>query len=186
MQTLRDLSLSTICTGLYNRRGLFAVSGKRLEIGQRVGCRAFVVFADLDHLKQVNDEHGHAAGDVFLQLAAEAVSRSFRAADVVARVGGDEFVVVGLETTAFEPPCSRAACSRTSSSWLWRTSLPHPVSISCGVERFDSHDGAARHGALHRRRHHVRAEARKKRPGAFFRGLACVGGPGPADGDRRT
>ncbi len=88
MQTLSDLSLIDPLTGLYNRRGLLAVSGKRLEMAQRLSCRAFVLFADLDDLKRVNDEQGHQAGDMYLRLAAETMKQSFRAADVVARVGG--------------------------------------------------------------------------------------------------
>jgi diguanylate cyclase (GGDEF)-like protein len=137
MQTLSDLSLIDPLTGLYNRRGLLAVSGKRLEMAQRLSCRAFVLFADLDDLKRVNDEQGHQAGDTYLRLAAETMKQSFRAADVVARVGGDEFVVLGLETSSFDPGILTDRVQRTLQRLAREHQVSHPVSISCGIERFD-------------------------------------------------
>lgn len=137
MQTLSDLSLIDPLTGLYNRRGLLAVSGKRLEMAQRLSCRAFVLFADLDDLKRVNDEQGHQAGDMYLRLTAETMKQSFRAADVVARVGGDEFVVLGLETSSFDPGILVERVQRTLQRLAREHQVSHPVSVSCGIERFD-------------------------------------------------
>lgn len=137
VQTLLDLSLLDPLTGFYNRRGLFAVAGKRLEIALRLRCRAFVLFADLDGLKHVNDQHGHAAGDVYVQVGAEAIKQSFRAADVLARVGGDEFLVLGLENLAFDPSLFTDRIHRALERLAAERSLPFPASISCGTERFD-------------------------------------------------
>jgi diguanylate cyclase (GGDEF)-like protein len=136
MQTLRDLSLIDDLTGLYNRRGFFAVCGKRAEVARRVGCSAFLAFADLDDLKQVNDEFGHSAGDTYVQLGAEAMRQSFRAADVLARVGGDEFVALGLEVTSFDPQLLGDRIERTLDRLAIEHRLRHPVGVSCGVERF--------------------------------------------------
>lgn len=137
VQTLHDLSLLDPLTGLYNRRGLVAVAGKRAEVARRVGCRAFVLYADLDHLKAVNDEFGHAAGDTYIQLGAEAMKQSFRAADVLARVGGDEFVVVGVEATSFEPPLLVQRIQRVLERLAREHRVNYAVSISCGIVRFD-------------------------------------------------
>jgi diguanylate cyclase (GGDEF)-like protein len=133
----RDMSLIDHLTKLYNRRGLSAVVGKQLEMAERLECRAFVLFADLDDLKQVNDGYGHAAGDTYIQLAAEAIKQSFRAADVVARVGGDEFVVLGLETTPFDPMILITRVEKNLQRLAKECALPHRVAVSCGVERFD-------------------------------------------------
>ena len=73
-------------TGLTNRRGLDAATS---TLGS-----AAVIAVDLDHLKQRNDTHGHAAGDRAIVLVAQALRAAVRSDDVVARVGGDEFIVV--------------------------------------------------------------------------------------------
>jgi diguanylate cyclase (GGDEF)-like protein len=137
VQTLRDLSLLDDLTGLYNRRGFFAVSGKRVDVARRLACKAFLLYADLDDLKGVNDQHGHTAGDTYVQLGAEAMKQSFRAADVIARVGGDEFVVLGIEVTAFEPALLAERIEQALLRLARDHQLPFPVSISCGSERFD-------------------------------------------------
>jgi diguanylate cyclase (GGDEF)-like protein len=137
VQTLHDLSLLDPLTGLYNRRGLHAVAGKRMAVALRVGCRAFVLFADLDDLKDVNDRFGHAAGDAYIQLAAEALRQSFRAADVLGRVGGDEFVVLGLEASSFDLSLLITRVQRALERLGREHQLPYAAAISCGMRRFD-------------------------------------------------
>jgi len=84
-------------TGLYNRRGwdrLLTAEGSRC---QRYASPACVVAIDIDGLKTVNDTQGHAAGDEVLRAASDALLTSLRDQDLVARVGGDEFLVLGVE-----------------------------------------------------------------------------------------
>jgi diguanylate cyclase (GGDEF)-like protein len=81
-------------TGLLNRRGfereLFRAAAHR----PRYGGPLVLVYLDLDDLKPVNDQHGHAAGDVVLQAVAAVLRRHVRASDLLARLGGDEFAVL--------------------------------------------------------------------------------------------
>jgi diguanylate cyclase (GGDEF)-like protein len=85
-------ALTDPLTSLVNRRGM-----ERL-VHERRGRRPLVVFAiDVDHLKDLNDRHGHAAGDELLVLVAEAIRSVLRAGDVLARVGGDEFACVAFD-----------------------------------------------------------------------------------------
>jgi|GEM_PF-4396777 len=91
---VRRLSLTDELTGLHNRRGFFVLAAQRLREAQRAGTELLLVFADLDGLKAINDRFGHAAGDAALAGAAAVLSRTFRQSDVLARVGGDEFVVL--------------------------------------------------------------------------------------------
>ncbi len=88
---LTHLSLHDSLTGLYNR-GFFDAEMDRLAGGRRFPISLIV--ADVDGLKQVNDQLGHVAGDQMIQHAAALLSSVFRSDDVVARIGGDEFAVL--------------------------------------------------------------------------------------------
>src|SRR5262249_20763754 len=91
---LQSLSLVDELTGLYNRRGFLAVSEQSLaeiRLNDKVPA---IVYADLDGLKEINDSLGHHEGDRALAQAAEILKETFRSSDIVARIGGDEFVVL--------------------------------------------------------------------------------------------
>jgi len=81
-------------TGLLNRRGFERALERALAYVRRYGATAALLFLDLDGFKAVNDRHGHAAGDWGLGRVARLISGSVRASDVVARIGGDEIVVL--------------------------------------------------------------------------------------------
>lgn len=90
-------------TGLPNRRALVADMTRMFAIAQRSGKQVQVLFIDLDGFKQINDTHGHDAGDEFLIQVGRRISVGLRAGDEVSRFGGDEFVVVGISTEAAPP-----------------------------------------------------------------------------------
>ena len=91
---LRAASLHDDLTGLYNRRGFVLLAEQRLMENRRSGAPLALVFANIDGMKAINDEFGHGAGDIGLALAARALKVSFREADIVARIGGDEFAII--------------------------------------------------------------------------------------------
>ncbi|MFA4965116.1 MAG: sensor domain-containing diguanylate cyclase [Thermoleophilia bacterium] len=91
---LRALSLRDDMTGLCNRRGFALLAEQRLKESRRSGLSLTLVYGDVDHLKGINDGFGHNAGDIALGLCARALEATFRESDVVARIGGDEFVVL--------------------------------------------------------------------------------------------
>ncbi|MFN0181373.1 MAG: diguanylate cyclase [Gemmatimonadales bacterium] len=97
---LRGLTLTDELTGLLNRRGFTTLAHGHLRLAGRTGQRFLLFFADVDGLKAINDQHGHHQGDEALVRAAEALRRTFRQSDVVARYGGDEFAVLALDTSA--------------------------------------------------------------------------------------
>jgi diguanylate cyclase (GGDEF)-like protein len=93
-QTIRQLSLRDPLTGLANRRSLHESEKHLIASAKRSGKQMAVLAVDLDDFKAVNDRHGHAAGDAVLLAAAERMKQLLRESDVIARFGGDEFVIV--------------------------------------------------------------------------------------------
>ncbi|MBT7189178.1 MAG: GGDEF domain-containing protein [Anaerolineae bacterium] len=91
------LSTHDALTGLYNR-AFFVEEMARLERGR--GFPVSIVMADVDRLKETNDQEGHATGDALLKRVAQTLTVSFRTNDVIARIGGDEFVVLLSNTDA--------------------------------------------------------------------------------------
>ena len=128
-QKLEYLSSHDVLTGLYNR-AYFEETLAQLE--KKSTLPISILVADVDGLKRINDEFGHSAGDDLLRSAAEILRASFRAQDVVARIGGDEFAVLlpGADEQIAEQ------LSRRIASNLKRYNLSHPqmpVHLSYGI-----------------------------------------------------
>jgi diguanylate cyclase (GGDEF)-like protein/PAS domain S-box-containing protein len=98
-EQLRALSFFDDLTGLYNRRGFFTFADEFLKLAKRQRQGLFMLYADLDNLKQTNDTLGHQAGDQALIDSAGIIRRTYRESDIVARIGGDEFAVIPIGTT---------------------------------------------------------------------------------------
>jgi diguanylate cyclase (GGDEF)-like protein/PAS domain S-box-containing protein len=99
-QELIDAALTDPLTGLHNRRGL---EGRAEALHFRPGgipVSQIWIMVDIDHFKRVNDVYGHEAGDEVLKAVAEALRSTARVADIVARFGGEEFVLVLPDTSA--------------------------------------------------------------------------------------
>jgi len=92
-EEIHTLSITDELTGLYNRRGFFSLAEKQVKLAEREKRGVFLVFADLDHLKIINDAFGHNEGDQALRDAGRIFRETFRETDIIARVGGDEFAV---------------------------------------------------------------------------------------------
>ena len=128
-EALRHLNTHDALTGLYNR-GFFEVEMARLERGREFPIS--IMMADLDYLKDTNDQNGHAAGDALLKRVAQALNAAFRAEDVVARIGGDEFAVLlpATDATAAEVSLQRVR------QVIQENNAAHtgtPIRISLGV-----------------------------------------------------
>lgn len=86
-------------TGLRNRAGLVDVLDAKVRANQDTGKGFALLYLDLDHFKPVNDTFGHAAGDMLLKTIAQNLHEIAPTADVIARIGGDEFVVLASDVT---------------------------------------------------------------------------------------
>jgi diguanylate cyclase (GGDEF)-like protein len=89
-------------TGLYNRRSGEQRLAQEMSRAQRHGRPLTILLIDLDNLKQVNDKHGHAAGDLVIKGFAERLQRAIRGSDLAVRIGGDEFMALLPECRADE------------------------------------------------------------------------------------
>jgi len=126
---LRAQSMIDELTQLYNRRGFMKLAEERLRSGQR----SFLLFADLDGMKRINDELGHEAGDVALVETAGVLRRTLRSSDIIARLGGDEFVALTSETGSFDPDALVARIESDVSRVNKEGRLPFTLAMSVGV-----------------------------------------------------
>jgi diguanylate cyclase (GGDEF)-like protein/PAS domain S-box-containing protein len=120
-------------TGCLNRASLLAELDRSLDEAGREGTGTAVVFIDLDGFKSVNDTRGHTAGDALLQEIACRLTASARRGDVVGRVGGDEFLVIGHEVRTAEQALAIGQRLADGLAANVRPQPPHPAVASIGV-----------------------------------------------------
>ncbi len=134
---LRELALVDELTGLHNRRGFLEIAGHELQVCQRRGSATALLFIDVDGLKAVNDQHGHAQGDRLLREVAEVLRSATRESDLIARVGGDEFCVLLTRDSAVDGTVLLDRLATTVEIWNARGELPFELGFSVGVGLFD-------------------------------------------------
>jgi diguanylate cyclase (GGDEF)-like protein len=101
MKRIETLATTDDVTGLPNRRAIAQVLREQMALSRRTGSPLALAFVDIDHFKQINDVHGHLAGDRALQHIAEALRSGVREIDRVGRFGGEEFLIV-MPSTSLE------------------------------------------------------------------------------------
>lgn len=140
-ETLNDLSMIDPLTGLYNRRGL----QNRLEnLPALVNGEHFVLLLDIDHFKAYNDHYGHMMGDQALTRVSAAIRDAVRSRDIVARFGGEEFMVlltcVTLEQAHQTAERIRQKVYDLKIPHMFNESVATNVTISIGIAIFDAED----------------------------------------------
>jgi diguanylate cyclase (GGDEF)-like protein len=174
LEELRTLSLSDELTGVYNRRGFFLLAEQQIRIARRTQRGMLLVSADLDGLKRINDDFGHHEGDRALVDAAQILRESFRESDIIARIGGDEFVVLMTEKPDISAEVLSERLNKNLEIHNNRVQRPYPFSISMGIVAFDPQEVATLNDLLVRADQAMYANKRRRQQGGGW------GGPGQA------
>jgi diguanylate cyclase (GGDEF)-like protein len=163
-EVIRALSLVDELTGLANRRGFFALAEQQLKVARRTKSGLFLLFSDVDGLKATNDRFGHAEGDRLIRAAAQILRATFRDSDIVARIGGDEFVVLMIQT---DDKAAARFLARLDVEIERRKADEKrcPLSLSVGMTRYDPEAPVPLDELIRRADELMYEEKRKKRQG---------------------
>ncbi|RJQ48801.1 MAG: GGDEF domain-containing protein [Nitrospiraceae bacterium] len=136
-EQLRSLSLTDELTGLYNRRGVFTLAEHVLRQANRNKEGFFLLYADLDNLKKINDTFGHQEGDTVLIDTASVFRKSYRDSDIIGRIGGDEFVIMPVGTSHDNIKTIIERFQKVLRDHNAGSSMEYDLSISIGVVYYD-------------------------------------------------
>lgn len=139
VEYLRQLSLRDTLTSASNRRYFFQRLQEEISRAQRQAHAVGCLYMDLDHFKRINDDYGHAAGDVVLIHVTRIVQQTIRTSDVLARLGGEEFAVVLPDISKFRMGeiAERIRATVESRPCELTTETEIDVTISVGLAFFD-------------------------------------------------
>jgi diguanylate cyclase (GGDEF)-like protein/PAS domain S-box-containing protein len=126
---LRTTLITDELTGLYNRRGFFELASEQLRLASR---RLVLFFADLDHMKWINDTLGHREGDAALATVARLLKDTFRESDIIGRIGGDEFTILASAATEGEQAVLLTSLQKNIERFNVDHTPGFPISLSIG------------------------------------------------------
>ena len=106
---------------------------EHLQLAKRTGRVYTLVYIDVDGLKPINDTYGHEMGDRVIVETAEILRKTFRVSDICARIGGDEFAVIVIESPDTSAPILRKRLQKTVDDFNKSKQLPFPLSLSSGI-----------------------------------------------------
>jgi diguanylate cyclase (GGDEF)-like protein len=142
---LQDLTLTDDLTVLRNRRGFLLLADQELKlIRQRhLGMHLWLIYADMDGLKQINDTLGHEAGSQAIVQVSKILKESFRESDILARLGGDEFAVLSIGSDPEGGNIMLARLQENLRAFNVQGKLPYPLAVSAGIVRIDPEQAAS-------------------------------------------
>lgn len=142
----RVMAITDELTGLCNRRGFFTLVEQQIRLSKRLNKGIYLLYVDVDNLKMINDTLGHQIGDTVLVDAANILRTTCRESDIIARMGGDEFVVAPIGTTEDKIEAVTARLEDNIKHHNAKENRPCELSLSygmayCGPENVCNIDG---------------------------------------------
>jgi len=139
LRRLEELAMRDALTGLVNRRCIMGMLDAELKRSQRTGQRFCLAMLDIDFFKRVNDNYGHQAGDAVLIGLAQAAAAALRNTDVIARWGGEEFLLMLTCTTAefAQTPLTRLCQGLADHNWNGVLPADEKITLSVGLAEFE-------------------------------------------------
>jgi len=131
-EQLRTLAYKDELTGLSNRRGFLEIAEKMLRIADRSGRGLNLFSADMDNMKWINDNMGHPVGDRALEVIGTIIGEVLRSSDILARVGGDEFAAIAIDSTDQGGEVLQNNIYRAFEERNKRADLPFDLAVSIG------------------------------------------------------
>ncbi|HYA15116.1 MAG TPA: PAS domain S-box protein [Syntrophales bacterium] len=163
-EEIRSLSMTDQLTGLYNRRGFITLAEQQLKLSERYKRDMLLFFADLDGMKWINDTLGHEEGDSALREVSVILKETFRATDIVARIGGDEFAILAIDTTGIYPEVIMTRLQNQIDMHNKKGSKGYKVSMSMGTAYFDPEDPCSLDELMSRADKLMYEQKRRKKP----------------------
>jgi diguanylate cyclase (GGDEF)-like protein len=136
-ERLRNLSMTDELTGLLNRRGFFTLAQQQMKIFNRLKGSMILLFADVDSFKTINDTWGHQEGDEALTAIAKVFRETFRESDIIARMSGDEFAVLLIDTPERNISLINGRLQQNIEVFNRSTRARYKLSISTGMVVYD-------------------------------------------------
>ena len=136
IKQLEKLSITDELTKVLNRRGFLAQLKRTLSSSKRTGVGGALVILDLDRFKNINDRHGHVAGDRLLQKVASSLKLKVRDSDTIGRLGGDEFAIIlaGLPSSMISNRIDEIQCAINHLHFEWGN---HKITVCASIGRYD-------------------------------------------------
>lgn len=165
-EQLRALSFTDDLTGLFNRRGFLAMGEHQLKIARRTKRRLLLIYADLDNMKRINDKFGHVEGDAALAEAAGVLREVFRESDIVGRIGGDEFVILAVDSDGVPPEALINRLHQRCTLANLKRAHPYVLAMSSGSAEFNPNNPVTLEELIRQadRAMYAEKQARQKRP----------------------
>jgi diguanylate cyclase (GGDEF)-like protein len=136
-EELKALLITDELTQLHNRRGFFLLAEQLTKLADRMKKPLDIMYLDLDGLKWINDTYGHDEGDAALIAVAAILKRLFRRSDIIARMGGDEFVVMRVGTAEHGNGIIQERVTSALQKYNEVHDDDYPISVSMGFSRYD-------------------------------------------------
>ncbi len=163
LSALRSLSLIDDLTGLYNRRGFADLGDQYLRLARRAGRGVTLIYLDMDRFKTINDSLGHHVGDRALIRVADILRSTFRGSDIIARMGGDEFAVLALESSDESADLLVSRTRERIREFNMTSREPYQLSMSLGMAQADDQSRVRLDDLLEKADASMYAEKRGKR-----------------------